>query len=472
MNAAGRWALGAWLAVGVAHAEPAWVHTVAVDAHGPPDTPCAPSGAARSPGVASTGTSATESTPIDTGRMATFVLDAASPQPQLAPEDRERLQIGQPYDLTRVPLEPLRGEPDAVARVRAVYARMAARSGVVRVAFWGASHVAGEYFTGAVRRTLQSRFGDAGHGFVLPAAPWSGYRASDTNLCTQGAWISDYDRRSGGRGDGLLGVGGISVEASSPDSLGWVQTARTNPQGRSVARFEVQYLLQPGGGDVDLIVDDAAPVRASTAGSGPGMTILTVPRGPHRLTVRPAGNGPVRLFGVNLEDDGPGVVVDAMGVTGRTMSSWTRWNADLQRAYLQRRMPDLAVLAYGTNEANDPRLNPESYRAELRASLTRMRAVLPDAACVLIGPSDRGKKLGGSTWAIWSPTAFVARVQAEVGPAFGCATWDLQQVTGGPGSMMRWRLLDPPMAAADGIHFMASGYAEIGDRFVRAWQGP
>ncbi len=454
-------------------AEPAWVQTIEVpDAHGPPDTPCVQSGSAKSPGVSSTGSSATESTPIDIAPMGTFVLDPASAQPQLSPEDRARLQIGQVYDVAKVPLEPFRGRPEALDRVHAVYDAMARRDHVVRIAFWGASHVAGEYYTGEVRRELQGQFGDAGHGFVMPAAPWSGYRASDANLCTQGAWVSDYDRRSGGRGDGMLGVAGMSVESSSTTSLGWVQTTRSNPQGQHVSRFEVQYLLQPEGGNLDLTVDSAAPVRVSTRGAtGPGMTVLKVPDGPHRLTVQPAGDGPVRLLGVNMEGEGPGVVVDAMGVSGRTVSSWTRWDATLQAAYLARRTPDLAVLAYGTNEANDPSLNPEGYRTQLRASLQRFREVLPNTACLLVGPSDRGKKVSGTTYAIWGPTAWVARVQAETAPEFGCASWDLQAVTGGPGSMLRWRLLDPPWAAADLIHFMAAGYQEVGRRFVGAWTG-
>ncbi|MSP54101.1 MAG: hypothetical protein EXR69_00605 [Myxococcales bacterium] len=453
-----------------AAAEPGWVQTVDVpDAHGPPDVACTKTGSTKSPGVSSTGTSATETTPIDVGAMGSFALDVASQQPQLTPEDRVRLQIGEVYDVARVPLEPLRGDATALARVHAVYDAMARRDRVVRVAFWGASHVAGEYYTGEVRRQLQAQFGDAGHGFVMPAAPWSGYRGSDVNLCTQGAWVSDYDRRTGGRGDGLLGVAGVSVESSATSSLGWVQTTKSNPQGQHVTRFEVQLLLQPAGGSVDLTVDDAAPVRVSTRGdTGPGMTVLRVLDGPHRLTVQPAGDGPVRLLGVNMEADGPGVVVDAMGVSGRTMSSWTRWSAPLQSAFLERRPPDLAVLAYGTNEANDPKLNPDTYRAELRVSLSRFREVLPGAACVLVGPSDRGKKLSGSNFAIWGPTAWVAKVQAEVALEFGCASWDMQAVTGGPGSMLRWRLLDPPWAAADLIHFMAAGYQEIGRRFVGA----
>jgi lysophospholipase L1-like esterase len=194
--------------------------------------------------------------------------------------------------------------------------------------------------------------------------------------------------------------------------------------------------------------------------------VLSVADGPHRLRVRPVGDGPVRLYGAALEREGPGVVVDAMGVSGRTVSSWLAWDEALQRAYLERRPPDLAVLAYGTNEANDPGMTEERYRATLRDSLARFRRVAPDAACVLIGPSDRGKKVRRGQYVIWGPTDAIARIQQEVAPDYGCLSWDLQQATGGPGSMFRWR--EAGLGAEDLIHFTAKGYEELATRFVAA----
>jgi lysophospholipase L1-like esterase len=385
----------------------------------------------------------------------------------LPAEMRERLGFGAPFDATRIAPEPLRGNPEDIAKVGAVLTRAAAQEDITRLSFWGASHVAGEYFTGELRRLLQDRYGDAGHGFVMPAAPWKGYRGTDINLCTGGTWTSDFHNRKGGRDDGQFGPGGVSVEALAPTSFGWVQTTRTNPHGRQVSRFEVFFLRQPGGGAVDLHVDGASPIRVQTAGDrGPGAAVVSVPDGPHRLAVSPAGDGPVRLFGAVLEREGPGVVVDAMGVNGRTARSWLAWDQDLQAAFLERRPVHLAVLAYGTNEANDLGLDEDEYRADLARVLERMRAVLPDAACVLIGPSDRVKKVSGTTFAIWDRTAWVARVQREVGPRYGCATWDLQEATGGPGSMARWRGATPQLGADDGIHFTAAGYRELANRFL------
>ena len=451
-----------------------WVQDFSVPATaGPPDTPCDTRGKPQSPGVDVPPTSSSivspDPPPPDAAAMMRYDLAPDATNSQLPVEVQQRLQLGRPYDLGSVPIEPLRGSADDIARVHAVLSEAARGRQTVRLSFWGASHVAGEYLTGELRRILQDRGGDAGHGFVMPAAPWKGYRGTDINLCTQGTWMSDYDRRPGGRGDGRLGIGGVSVEAATPESVGWVQTTKTNPHGRAVSRFEVLYYRQPGGGAVDLVVDDTPAVRVYTAGdTGPGVAVLHVPDGPHRLTVSPAGDGPVRLFGVNMERDQPGVVIDAMGVSGRTASSWLRWDTELMAAFLARRTPDLAVLAYGTNEANDPRMTEAVYRDTLRSVLGRMRGLLPGTACVLIGPSDRGKKISGTVHAIWGPTAMVARVQREVGPDYGCATWDVQAATGGPGSVFRWRLLEPTLMAGDLIHFSGEGYKELARRFLGA----
>jgi len=45
---------------------------------------------------------------------------------------------------------------------------------------------------------------------------------------------------------------------------------------------------------------------------------------------------------------------------------------------------------------------------------------------------------------------------------------DWQAAMGGPGSMVAWRLHDPPLAAADLLHFTPAGYALAADRFLAA----
>ena len=459
-------------------AEPAWVQVYHLPATaGPPAEECSTKAKVRAPrskaedeSAPSTATSASTETPAPPVPTVNLDTDKKAVNPEIVGPDRTRLQLDGPYDVSAVPLEPLRGKDADIDRVRDVFMRAAAHHGATRVSFWGASHVAGEFWTGTVRRLLQDRFGDAGHGFVMPGPPWVGYRASDTNLCAGGTWLSDFVERKDGRDDGRYGPAGLDVSPTI-DAFGWVQTAKSNPQGRSVSRFEVAFLREPGAGTLSLTVDDASPVIVPAAGdTGPGMAVLETTDGPHRLRVSAEGN--VRLYGVWMERDTSGVIVDAMGVTGRTASSWQKWDPTLMAPFLDRKRPDLVVLAYGTNEANDRKLTPESYTASLRTSLSRMRALMPDAACVLVGPSDRGKRVKGSVYAIWPATEWVARVQREVGPEFGCATWDLQTAMGGPGSMLRWYFgAEPRLAAGDLIHLSGEGYKEVGARFVAALLG-
>ncbi len=468
-------------------AEPAWVQQFTVPpTSGPPQTGCATLAEAGPPPAsarpkAETGGSAGGPVDFDLKAMPQISVSAAALAPGSAVNaavDPAVLRAAlSPPDLGQVEMEALRGAPEDILRVQRVLARVGAPT---RIGFWGASHVAGEYFTGHIRRVLQERHGDGGHGFVMPAPPWKGYRAADLNLCSGGKWSSDYDRRSGGRGDGMFGPGGISVESADPAAFGWVQTTKENPQGRTVARFEVLFLRQPGGGRLRLTVDDAAPVEVSTGspeggGYGPGAAILHVAPGQHRLTLAPAGDGPVRILGVNLEAAEPGaaqgVVVDAMGVNGRTASSWLRWDKAQLQQWFSRRPYDLIVLAYGTNEGNDASMTPEVYRKTLESVLVRVRELMPETPCVLVGPGDRAKKLQTDLYAIWSPNAAVARVQAEVGPRYGCATWDTLSAMGGEGSSLSWARAVPPLMSSDMIHLSGAGYKLLGEQFIRLIDG-
>ena len=368
-------------------------------------------------------------------------------------------------------LQPLEGD---LATLRALgdVLRAAEAGRPVRVTVYGASHTGGDFFTGHLRRELQRRYGDRGHGWVLPASLYQGYRGHDINLCSSAGWRSDWVGRRGGRADGLYGPGGASVASADPADFGTLETTRSNPQGRSLSKVELFTLGQPAGGGLVLTVDDTPARTVSTHADRPGLQrhVVQVPAGAHRLTVRPAGDGEVRIFGASVENEGPGVIVDAVGIRGRTARSWLDWDEALWQPGLAALAPDMVVLAYGTNEAADRDYAMDAYREDLREVLRRMRAVLPDAPCVLVGPSDRGVSVQKhKTYKVWGRTALVAGVQRAVAPEFGCAFWDWQQAQGGPGAMVSWRAADPPLAGWDLIHFSQAGYTRSAELFLEAW---
>lgn len=375
-----------------------------------------------------------------------------------------RVKVTTPVDLAALPAVPLGGDPAALRRVADALARASTRP--VRVAMWGDSLTAADVLPSTVRRGLQARYGDAGRGFVLPAPPWAAWNPADVVRCAAGVWRGVHERTKTGGEDGRYGWAGLRVEASDAGTTAWLQT----PLGTAVSAFELHYLRQPGGGALRVQVDDAPPVEIATAAAepGPGALRLRVPEGPHRLSLTVVGDGPVGLFGVHLDREGPGIGVDGMGVGGRTASAWTTWDEPLMAALLDRRAPDLVLVEYGTNETTVPNMTPDRYREELRGMLGKLRRVLPDAACVLVAPPDRGHKVIGSVYAAWPHIAWVTRIQSEEAPTFGCATWSMQSAMGGFGSTFGWRLADPSLMSADYLHLTPKGYQELGRRLADA----
>jgi len=367
-----------------------------------------------------------------------------------------------------IPISNPRG--DALTHFHNKLSEIDRSGGNAHLLFYGASHVASDSFTGTLRRLLQERFGDAGHGFVVPAKPWRHYRHRDVNIDGTMTWWGDWIGKPNRRKDGLYGLAGVSISSSDPMDYASVTTTHTNPFGRRVSSFDLYYLEQPGGGGLDVRIDGQLVQRLDTSGLAPTPAYATykVPDGPHRFEIRPTGDGEVRVFGVAMDrPDAPGITLDTCGVNGARASAHLIWDDELYRAHLQRRNPDLIVLAYGTNESGDDNDAIEKYEARFRKVLTKMRSALPNASCFLIGASDRPIR-EGRTFRNRPRTAQLNAVQARVGPEFGCGFFDLQAFMGGPLSMVDWVKADPAMAAPDHIHLNRAGYDRLAEVLFKA----
>ena len=369
-----------------------------------------------------------------------------------------------PYDLS---MQPLEGNPEDILAVGEAL-RKAEQGQRIRMTFFGASHTGGDYWTGHIRRVLQARYGDIGHGFTMPVPLYRSARANDINLCSTSAWVKDYVGYQDGHDDEYLAFG-MSVSSDDPEEFAWLETTHQNPIGRNATFLDVYTLAQPDGGTLLAQIDQQQPFIIPTISDEYDLqqTKIETFEGPHRLTIRPAGDGEVRLFGISVENPGPGILVDSIGIRGREARTWLRWDEDIFTQAIQSLAPDVIVLAYGTNEANFVDNTRENYTKQLTSVLEKMRRALPDKACILVGPSDRGKKYKKG-YAIWERTVMVAEVQREVAPNFGCVFWDWQQAQGGEGSMIAWLYTDPPLAAKDLIHHTSAGYIHIAERFIEA----
>jgi lysophospholipase L1-like esterase len=382
--------------------------------------------------------------------VAGLLLAAALAPAQEAVQDLE--ELGEP-----ISIEDPSGR--ALDAFHAALRRAEAGEDQARVLLYGASHVAADMFPDVLRDRLQARFGDAGHGFVLPARVWRHYRHQDVDV--DSPWRSWTRLRvpTRDRDETLLGLAGMAVETEAAGAWGRVELGSTR-----TSRFELYTLRRPGGGSAVVRIDDQRVRRIRTRGSAvePGYEVFTVSDGPHTFEVRAVGDGPVRFFGVAAEREVPGVVVDTLGINGARARSHLRWDADLHRAHLRRRRPDLVVLAYGTNESGDIHRRIERYERTLRQVVGRIRETVPEASCVLIGPSDRPVQRGPELYERPRTAAIIA-VQRRVAAEAGCGFFDLVAFSGGPMSIVDWAENDPPYAQEDLVHFNARGYRRLGE---------
>jgi lysophospholipase L1-like esterase len=163
-----------------------------------------------------------------------------------------------------------------------------------------------------------------------------------------------------------------------------------------------------------------------------------------------------------------GVLVDALGINGAQVFTALRWSEAHFSEQLHRRSPDLVVLAYGTNEALDPKLDTGEYERALVELLGRVSRAVPSASCLLLGPPDlaRWSATEHEGWVTWPPVIGVGATQKRVAAAAGCAFYSQLEAMGGPGSMARWAAETEPRGARDRVHLTRSGYTQIGTTFA------
>lgn len=356
-----------------------------------------------------------------------------------------------------------------------------APGGRLRVGVWGDSHVAGGFITDE----LITRIEDAGVSVDTREFPASlgrpGVRLPLKRVCKDGwQFQSSYVAPT------MMQVGPSLANLRSTkagDSLWFDLRQRAD---RNVRTMRIHYLPQRGKSAIGVRVDDGTEVRLELeqapvdGADAPGLIEVRASGSISTLKLRVL-QGEVVLQGFSVVyDEAAALTIDVFGIPSATVKGWS--NADL--SYLKASLPqdayDAIILEYGTNEGAVDRFEPSRYAAMLGASLRSVRHVFPHAACVLMGPTDRGvrmpvKRAGRLDLLKYSRIhQQITRIQSDVGGDFGCVVWDWQRYMGGNGSIYSWARETPPLAAYDLIHLTPLGYRRSAAAFAHSigWLTP
>lgn len=337
-----------------------------------------------------------------------------------------------------------------------------------RVIHWGDSAIGLDGIPSAIRRRMQARFGDGGHGFHLMAPPNTSYLHREVYFRHNETWEGCFIIRRCKR-DGRYGLGGFTTW-SYGGAKSRFKPSEKNSSGR-VGRFDIYYLAQPKGGVLKLSIDKGEEIEVDTETEGDlvedRVHSIQVEDGMHELSVRAGGSGQARVYGVVMEREVPGVVWDGAALVGAFTNRFNAFDETHLQEQLEHRDADLAVFMFGGNDMVRDSLTEESYYQEYRKILQHLRKADPELACLVMTPLDHGDRQGSRI--VSRPIVpIIVEAQRRAAKEEGCAFFDTFSAMGGEGSAGRWYNQEPRLIGGDYSHATGAGHKVIGEMLYRA----
>ena len=345
--------------------------------------------------------------------------------------------------------------------------------GQVEVLHYGDSQIEGDRISGVLRNAWQNRWGGHGPGLqaAVPLVQSFAVRQSHT-----GRWErhTRYGRRDTTDLDERYGM--LACYAEIPDSPMGFHCLSIEPEPRSHAQFGRWDGIRLWHDTIRqdcLVFADGQPCDTLRMGTPPGAIVVQPPvRDSTSQTFAPSelcfDGAPPRIFGI--EPMGHGVQWHGVPMRG---SSGTLFRK-LERAHFTQQLktlsPDLVVLQYGGNMVPycKEQADAERYSGWFSSQIRLFHNILPEAAILVIGPSDMSEKQA-MDWTTFPLLPAIRDALKQAAMDNGAAYWDLFEVMGGPGSMPAWVSSEPPLAGPDHVHFTPLGAKRVGTLLDRAF---
>jgi hypothetical protein len=402
--------------------------------------------------------------PLDAPKPLATPATSATPACPNVKDDAFLVPVEAPAELA-LPEPPALDDPGGTLApfyTRALALLRGTQSAPVRIAMYGDSNLTMDTVTGGLRRQLQGKFGDAGHGFIASARPWDWYHHQDIRQDISMALWTHFTTSTKPTRDHHYGISHVAGESLGPGAKVTIETAKAGaPIGTQASKFAVYYMQRPEGGEFTLSVDGVELQTVNTHGDEnvAKSVQLNVADQPHKLTLS-VKSGHVRTLGFTSERDVPSFVVDAFGIGSMNYDQFNRVSAASRDPMLKERNYALILFMLGTNVW--------ATESELKTQLTNViswyRNALPNVPLVFMSPPDaaappmpthsdkRLPKLG----------ALVRSIAVGNGAAF----WDFRAAMGGEMSMVRF--VRAGLAEYDFVHIKESGGAVMGAQLAKA----
>jgi len=354
---------------------------------------------------------------------------------------------------------------------------------LVRIMHYGDSQLEGDRITAFLRNKLQTRFGGTGPGlrpalqpydYVFSAVQensvnWQRYpiygKVDSTVEHNRYGVMAAFSRYAPPASDSIPFVESVPYTAYLSISKSNVSFKKT----QEYRRLRMFYGNEKSPVHFQLFANDSQVMEGTLpANLDYGVVSSLLPDSTDRISIRFTGFDSPDLYGIELADTA-GVIVDNIALRGSSGVFFTKTDFAHTAKMYRDLNPGLVILQFGGNVM--PYIKDEkaakNYGRWFGQQIQRVKQYCPNAAVLVIGPSDMSTKVKDK-YVTYELLPDVVDALKESALANGCGYWDMYMAMGGHNSMPGWVNAVPELARPDYVHFSAKGARLIANMFYNA----
>ncbi|PCJ82228.1 MAG: hypothetical protein COA49_01655 [Bacteroidetes bacterium] len=336
---------------------------------------------------------------------------------------------------------------------------------------FGDSQIEGDRITGRLRSSWQKSWGGSGPGLLPAIQPISSLaiRQEHEGSIKRFTRFGRVDTTLGHTNYGAMAALSVIHDSATillhPHPLGFIKNQTWH-------EMEILFGSVPMGGIMSIYGEktDSVFVDIPPSAEGAHNSIKVRLAGEKEDLVLKIEGYEVEVTGIRLGSS-RGVQIHNIPMRGSSGTIFTRIGSDHLRRYLSEWNVGMVILQYGGNTA--PYVKTEEsanrYGTRFGRQVRYFHKLLPDAAILVIGPSDMGETMD-STNLTYPMLGEIRRALKEETIKEGGLYWDLSEAMGGPGTMSEWSTSSPKLASPDLVHFTPKGARIIGEKLDMAFR--
>lgn len=354
---------------------------------------------------------------------------------------------------------------------------------LTRIMHYGDSQIEGDRITSFVRNKLQVRFGGTGVGLRPALQPYD-YIFSAVQVNSKN-WkrFPIYGRIDSTIEHSKYGVMGAMSRFApvTSDTIPFVDSVLYKAE-MNVSKSKISYRRTQEYAHMRLFYGNAKrPVELQLLVKGDtllrdtleqdldyGIVECALPDSTSSVTLKFSGFDSPDIYGIELASQ-TGVIMDNIALRGSSGTIFTRANYTHSLKMYTDLDPDLFILQFGGNTI--PYIKNEKaiarYGRYFGAQIRTLQSLCPNAAILVIGPSDMSTKVKDK-YVSYEHLPNVVETLKNVSLEHGCGYWDMYTAMGGYNSMPSWVNAEPELARPDYVHFSPRGARLIANMFYNA----